>query len=81
MVSQPQNPGLDFRICPPLCFGFILVNELEPPIHRRNVRDLTVHMLVMVMLDFLYFYFFDSLCPSQQFFSYVGRGLPGLNQY
>ena len=21
------------------------------------------------------------LCPSQQFFSYVGRGLPGLNQY
>ena len=24
---------------------------------------------------------FDSLCPSQQFFSYVGTGLPGLNQY
>ena len=24
---------------------------------------------------------FDSLLPSQQFFSYVGTGLPGLNQY
>ena len=23
----------------------------------------------------------DSLCPSQQFFSYVWTGLPGLNQY
>ena len=27
------------------------------------------------------FVWFDSLCPSQQSFSYVGRGLPGLNQY
>ena len=24
---------------------------------------------------------FDSLRPSQQFFSYVRTGLPGLNQY
>ena len=24
---------------------------------------------------------FDSLHPSQQFFSYVGMGLPGLNHY
>ena len=24
---------------------------------------------------------FDSLRPSQLFFSYVGTGLPGLNQY
>ena len=24
---------------------------------------------------------FDSLGPSQQFFSYVGTGLPRLNQY
>ena len=24
---------------------------------------------------------FDSLHPSQQFLSYVGTGLPGLNQY
>ena len=23
----------------------------------------------------------DSLCHSQQFFSHVGTGLPGLNQY
>ena len=27
------------------------------------------------------FVWFDSLCRSQQFFSYVGTGLPGLNQY
>ena len=27
------------------------------------------------------FALFDSLRPSQQFFSHVGMGLPGLNQY
>ena len=27
------------------------------------------------------FFLVDSLRPSQQSFSYVGRGLPGLNQY
>ena len=27
------------------------------------------------------FFLFDSLRPGQQFFSYVGTGLPGLNQY
>ena len=27
------------------------------------------------------FVWFDSLCPSLQFFSHVGMGLPGLNQY
>ena len=27
------------------------------------------------------FVWFDSLRPSQQFFSDVGKGLPGLNQY
>ena len=29
----------------------------------------------------LFFFLFESLHPSQQFFSYVGMGLPGLNQY
>ena len=29
----------------------------------------------------LFIYLFDSLRPSQQFFSYVGTDLPGLNQY
>ena len=28
-----------------------------------------------------YFVWFGSLRPSQQFFSYVGTGLLGLNQY
>ena len=27
-----------------------------------------------------FFYLFCFLCPSQQFFSYVGTDLPGLNQ-
>ena len=30
---------------------------------------------------FILFVRFDSLCPSQQFFSYVRTGAPGLNQY
>ena len=30
---------------------------------------------------FFFFFKFNSLCPSQQFFSYLGTGLPGLNQY
>ena len=30
---------------------------------------------------FVLFVWFDSLRPSQQSFSYVGTGLPGLNQY
>ena len=34
-----------------------------------------------VLLQTVCFVWFDSLCPSQQFFSYVGTGLPGLNQY
>ena len=29
----------------------------------------------------LIFVWFDFLHPSQQFSSYVGMGLPGLNQY
>ena len=31
--------------------------------------------------QFVLFVWFDSLRPSQQSFSYVGTGLPGLNQY
>ena len=30
---------------------------------------------------FRHFVWFGSLCSCQQFFSYVGTGLPGLNQY
>ena len=31
--------------------------------------------------DMLLFVLIESLCPSQQLFSYVGTDLPGLNQY
>ena len=36
-----------------------------------------------IVLNWLYpcLFQFDSLRPSQQFFSYVGTGLPVLNQY
>ena len=33
------------------------------------------------LLNSLFFVCFDSLRPSQQSFSYVRTGLPGLNQY
>ena len=32
-------------------------------------------------LNYIIFVCFESLRPSQQFFSYVGMSLPGLNQY
>ena len=41
---------------------------------RSTFRDLFVWFEILLVC-------FDSLCPSQQFFSYVGTGLPGLNQY
>ena len=31
----------------------------------------------VVTNSYVCFVLFDSLCPSQQFFSYVGMGLPG----
>ena len=33
------------------------------------------------ILQSVWFGWFDSLHPSQQFFRYVGTSLPGLNQY
>ena len=33
------------------------------------------------VIIFLFFILFDSSRPSLQSFSYVGTGLPGLNQY
>ena len=35
--------------------------------------------IIWIQINFLIW--FDSLQPSQQFFSYVGTGLPELNQY
>ena len=35
----------------------------------------------LAILFFQYDFLFDSQRPSQQTFSYVGTGLPGLNQY
>ena len=39
------------------------------------------HYFPLSCLFFLLFFLFDYLRPSQQSFSYVGTGLPGLNQY
>ena len=67
--SQPQNP--EFR------------NNPEN-FHLQNVLKFQTNMLANnKVLDQILFCLFDliSLCPSQQSFSYIGRGLPGLNQY
>ena len=40
--------------------------------HKQALRSRSVADL---------FVWFDYLRPSQQFFSYVGTGLPGLHQY
>ena len=32
-------------------------------------------------IELVFALFFDSLRPSQQFVSYIGTSLPGLNQY
>ena len=42
-----------------------------------GLRALLFHMCIPCIL----FIWFDSLCPSQQFFNHVGMGLPGLDQY
>ena len=50
----------------------IIINEKNKLQHTKiALRDYDSHNLCL----------FDSLCPSQQFFSYVGTGLPGLNQF
>ena len=45
--------------------------------HLCNYRT---HKVTLYPVELL-FVLFDSLHPSQQFFSNVGTGLPGLNQY
>ena len=48
----------------PYLVGYFYVAYYTPPQYL-----LLIDLLVCL---------FDSLCPSQQFFSYVGTGLPGL---
>ena len=72
METQPQNP--EFRINPENfhpCF--------MPKVH---IKQLFESKIVIFFLSVIYlFLLFDSKHLSQQFFSYVGTGLPGLNQY
>ena len=42
---------------------------------------LSFSCFVLFSFQFCLFVWFDSLHPSPQIFSYVGTGLPGLNQY
>ena len=56
-----------------LAFGFYWVDVQSYLILCCPVEG-TVSLSLFVCL-------FDSLRPSQQSFSYVGTGLPGLNQY
>ena len=62
-----------------LLFCYRTMVDLLPAIHRFNSLDLTI--IIKLVLRNMLFCLYDFLCPNQQFFSYVGTGLPGLNQY
>ena len=47
-----------------------IFQSFEQNLHKLNLSQI-----------FVLFVWFDSLCPSPQFFSHVGTSLPGLNQY
>ena len=61
----------------------------EQHFYQRSKLNYTLYLLVLIVSypnkDFYKFFkkivCFDSLHPSQQFFSHVGSGLPRLNQY
>ena len=47
-----------------------------------NTQNICLTCLnLAIFVNFFCFCLFDSLCPSQQFFSYVWMGLPRLNQF
>ena len=52
----------------------------NPSLRLSEILEPDHEMLVLISyaLDILCF---DSLRPSRQFFSHVGTGLPGFNQY
>ena len=66
---------------------FLVLSFAENHITLQQQHFLCVRspaILVKTFFDISFvclFVWLDSLCPSQQFFSYVGMGLPGLNQY
>ena len=57
--------------CIPVNFQWLLSESLE----------VSLGVSTTVVFQWSLFVWFDSLCPSQQSFSYAGTGLPGLNQY
>ena len=79
------NPtGLDLQV-------IIMANTIYICLKWFSVFLINIYMYMYIQyliihinrdLSFLVsFVWFDSLRPNQQFFSYVGIGLPGLNQY
>ena len=44
-------------------------------------ENVKLMMLGIAVLPKVKLFLFDSLPPGQQFFSHIGAGLPGLNQY
>ena len=57
--------------------------SMIPNVLRMNALG-SLHLSkpwALSLLRYMCLFLFDSLRPSQQFFSYVGMGLPGLNQY
>ena len=72
-------------------YGFPVRNRLNMPYAAQKSGAGCLVFGLKLTKDFQYlrriklfgviFVCVDSLCPSQQFFSHVGMGLPGLNQY
>ena len=63
------------------------IRMLREELRKRWCKILKREMLIIDCFFWLFFFLFFlggggySLRPSQQFFSCVGMGLPGLNQY
>ena len=53
-------------------------------VFAQPIKLILTYMVVLVSVvvqSRMVFVWFDSLRPSQQFYSYVGKGLPVLNRY
>ena len=81
---MPRSPGhYEFSKSMSIQFLYLLVVMLYVPVNNFWVKSgrFSVFMVRTQFLQALTRVQFDSLCPSQNNFSHVGMGLPGLNQY
>ena len=66
----------------PFYTGFTVQSyEIQENIVYLKKLNFTCENIKSCISHVNFFFLFDSLHPSQLFFSYVGTGVPGLNQY